>query len=166
MRTVGAGGVADGIGPTLQDLSSSQAAGPALIIGFASALWSASGYVRAFGRAMNRVTRLARGARFGSCGPRCSASPPSSSSWSRSPCSVLCSAGRSGRSRWAAGIGSTAVTIFSVVKWPVILAVVVLVVALLYYVTPNVKQPKVRWVSLGAVLANLTWALAPAVVGF
>jgi len=48
----------------------------------------------------------------------------------------------------------------------VILAVVVLVVALLYYVTPNVKQPKVRWVSLGAVLANLTWALAPAVVGF
>lgn len=61
MRTVGAGGVADGIGPTLQDLSSSQAAGPALIIGFASALWSASGYVRAFGRAMNRVYKIGEG---------------------------------------------------------------------------------------------------------
>ena len=66
----------------------------------------------------------------------------------------------------ALGVGSTAVTVFSIVKWPVILAVVVLVVALLYYATPNVQQPKFRWVSVGAVLAILVWALASAAFGF
>jgi membrane protein len=57
------------------------------------------------------------------------------------------------------GLGSTAQLVFSIVKWPVLVAVVVLIVALLYYATPNVKQPKFRWVSVGAVLAIVTWAL-------
>jgi membrane protein len=42
--------------------------------------------------------------------------------------------------------------------------VVVLVVALLYYATPNVKQPKFRWLSLGAVVAIVTWIVAT--IGF
>ena len=46
------------------------------------------------------------------------------------------------------------------------MAVVVLIVALLYYFTPNVRQPKFRWVSVGAVLAILVWALASAAFGF
>ena len=66
----------------------------------------------------------------------------------------------------AVGLGPTAVTLWNIAKWPVLLAVVVLIVALLYYVTPNVKQPKFRWVSVGAVLAILTWVLASAAFGF
>jgi membrane protein len=66
----------------------------------------------------------------------------------------------------AVGLGSTAVLVFDIAKWPVILGVVVLVVALLYYATPNVRQPKFRWVSVGAVLAILTWAAASAAFGF
>ena len=41
-----------------------------------------------------------------------------------------------------------------------------MIVALLYYFTPNVRQPKFRWVSLGAVLAIVVWALASAAFGF
>ena len=45
-----------------------------------------------------------------------------------------------------------------------LLIVVVLIVALLYYATPNVKQPKFRWISVGALVAIIIWILAS--VGF
>ena len=66
----------------------------------------------------------------------------------------------------AIGLGSTVVTVWNIAKWPVLLAVVILIVALLYYATPNVKQPKFRWISIGAVVAILTWLLASAAFGF
>jgi membrane protein len=66
----------------------------------------------------------------------------------------------------ALGLGSTAVTVWQIAKWPVLVAVVVLIIAILYYATPNVKQPKFRWISPGAVLAVLVWALASVAFGF
>ena len=66
----------------------------------------------------------------------------------------------------AIGLGSTAVLVWNIAKWPVLLLVVVLVVALLYYATPNVQQPKFRWISVGAVLAIVAWIAASALFGF
>ena len=66
----------------------------------------------------------------------------------------------------AIGVGDTVVTIWNVVKWPVMLAVVVAVVAILYYATPNVKQPKFRWISIGASIAVLVWIIASVGFGF
>jgi membrane protein len=66
----------------------------------------------------------------------------------------------------AIGLGSTAVLVWNIAKWPVILLVVVLIVAILYYVTPNVKQPRFRWVSVGAVVAIVVWILASVAFGF
>src|SRR3954465_9830749 len=66
----------------------------------------------------------------------------------------------------AVGLGSTALLVWNIAKWPVMLAVVVLIVALLYYATPNVKQPKFRWISVGAVVAILTWVVVSALFGF
>ena len=62
------------------------------------------------------------------------------------------------------GLGDTALTVWSIAKWPVLALIVVLVVALLYYATPNVQQPKFRWISVGAGVAILIWVLAS--VGF
>jgi membrane protein len=167
MRDLGASGVVDSIGPTLKELAGSQSAGLALLLGLLGALWSASGYVGAFGRALNRVYERGEGRPV----------------WKLRPAQLLLTAvlvvlvaialaglvvsgpvtSAIGN---AIGIGSTAQTVFSVVKWPVILAVVVLIVALLYYFTPNVRQPRFRWVSVGAVLAIVTWAVASAAFGF
>src|SRR5690606_7831666 len=58
-----------------------------------------------------------------------------------------------------------AVTVWSIAKWPVMLAVVVLIVAILYYTTPNVRQPRFRWISVGAVVAIVVWVLASAGFG-
>src|SRR3954447_2982263 len=61
LRTLGANGVVDTIGPALKQVSASRGAGLALVLGLAGALWSASGYVGAFGRAMNRMYEIREG---------------------------------------------------------------------------------------------------------
>ncbi len=65
----------------------------------------------------------------------------------------------------AIGLGDTAVTVWGIVKWPVLLGLAAVVVAILYYATPNIKQPKFRWISLGAVVAIITWVIASALFG-
>jgi membrane protein len=164
---IGASGIVDSVGPTLKELASSQSAGLGLVLGLAGALWSASGYVGAFGRALNRVYERGEGRPV----------------WKLRPAMLLLTAVLvvlvavalaglvvsgpvTGAIGDALGIGSTAQTVFSIAKWPLIAAVVVLIVALLYYFTPNVRQPKFRWVSVGAVLAIVVWALASAAFGF
>ncbi len=64
------------------------------------------------------------------------------------------------------GLGDLATTIWGIVKWPVMLGIVVVMVAVLYYATPNVRQPKFRWVSVGAAVAILVWVLASVAFGF
>ena len=62
------------------------------------------------------------------------------------------------------GLGSQAVTVWNIAKWPVIVLFVVLIVAILYYATPNVKQPGSAGCPSGACVAILVWVLAS--VGF
>jgi membrane protein len=64
------------------------------------------------------------------------------------------------------GLSSQAVTVWNVAKWPVIVLFVVVIVAILYYATPNVKQPKFRWLSVGAVVAIVVWVLASVAFAF
>jgi membrane protein len=64
------------------------------------------------------------------------------------------------------GLGSIPVTVWNIAKWPVMLAIVVFIVALLYYATPNIKQPKFRWISVGAIVAIVTWLIVSALFGF
>ncbi|MCA1655103.1 MAG: YihY/virulence factor BrkB family protein [Pseudonocardiaceae bacterium] len=62
------------------------------------------------------------------------------------------------------GLGSTAVTVWDIAKWPVLAALVSLAIALLYWASPNVRHPGFRWLTPGSVLAVLTWVVAS--VGF
>src|SRR3954451_1178751 len=62
------------------------------------------------------------------------------------------------------GLGSQAVTVWKIAKWPLLVCFVILIVALLYYTTPNVKQARIRWLSTGACVAIIVWVLAS--IGF
>jgi membrane protein len=164
---VGAGSMVSSIEGPLTDMAKQpQAAGFAFVIGLATALWSASGYVGSFGRAMNRIYEIREGRPF----------------WKLRPLMLLVTlvllllvaavalalvlTGPAATAVGdAIGIGSTAVTAWNIAKWPVILLVVVFVVALLYWATPNVKQPKFRWISVGAILAIVVWIIASALFG-
>jgi membrane protein len=60
------------------------------------------------------------------------------------------------------GVGHTAVTIWGIAKWPVIVVIVMLMLALLYYLAPNVRHPGFRWITPGGVLAVVLWIAASA----
>jgi membrane protein len=64
------------------------------------------------------------------------------------------------------GIGSTATTIWDIAKWPVMLAIVITIIAVLYYSTPNVKLRGFKWVTPGSIVAVLVWLLASAGFAF
>ena len=155
------------IRPVVQDLASSSAAGFTLILGLLTALWSASGYVGAFGRAMNRVYEIDEGRPFVKLrgtmlgvtvvnllivvviAARLVLSGP-----------VAESVGN------LVGLGGAFLTVWNIAKWPVMLALIIVAIAILYYATPNVKQPKFRWMSMGSAIALVVFLLASLAFGF
>jgi len=166
LSDMGAGSVADTIKEPLQQLTSNSSAGVALIIGIAGALWSASGYVGAFGRAMNRIYEIKEGRPFYKLRPLMIIITLAAVILAGLVAIGLVVSGPVARAIGEAiGLGDTTVTIWGIVKWPVLLGLAALVVAILYYATPNIVQPKFRWISLGAVVAIITWVLASALFG-
>lgn len=64
------------------------------------------------------------------------------------------------------GIGSTAIEIWSIGKWPLIVLVVIVMISGLYYIAPNVRPPSWRWLTPGAMLAVIAWGITSSVFGF
>ena len=64
-----------------------------------------------------------------------------------------------------AGIGGTAVTAWDIAKWPVLIIVVALMFSILYYASPNVRQPDFRWVTPGGIVAVVSWMVVSALFG-
>lgn len=64
------------------------------------------------------------------------------------------------------GLGSTAVTVWSIARWPAALAVAMLVFAWVYYVTPTVRQRSFRWITPGAIVGVVIWLAASAAFFF
>ena len=167
LADLGAGGVVEAIGPTVKEVSASPAAGPALVLGLAGALWSASGYVGAFGRAMNRIYEMGEGRPVWKLRPAMLLLTAVIVVLVAAVLALLVVSGPVATSVGERlGLGDTTVLVLSIVKWPVLAALVAVIVALLYYFTPNVRQPRFRWVSVGAVVAIVTWALLSAAFGF
>ena len=168
LRDVGAGSAADTLEPTLNELSgASGGAGLAFILGLALALWSASGYVSAFGRAMNRMYEIEEGRPFWKFRPVMILVTLVAVVLAAAVGMALVLTGPAAQAVGdAIGLGETAVLVWDIAKWPVILLAVASIVAVLYYATPNIQQPKFRWVSVGAVLAIVTWIVASAAFGF
>ncbi|BBZ64562.1 hypothetical protein MMON_58630 [Mycolicibacterium monacense] len=157
----------DTLRPTIEQLVESPSAGFALVIGILTALWSASGYVGAFGRAMNRIYEVAEGRPVWKLRPLQLVLTFAALLGAALVAFMLAVSGPVAEALGnAIGLGEAAVTAWSIGRWPVILLLVVVAVAVLYYATPNVQQPKFRWISLGAGLAILTWIVASVGFGF
>ena len=157
----------DQVQPVIDQMVNTRAAGFALIAGLLGALWSASGYINAFSRAMNRVYEIPEGRPI----------------WKLRPLflaltlvilllvvvviiGLVVSGPIAQTVGDLVGLGSFTVMLWDWLKWPVILLIVMGIIALLYYVTPNVQQPKFRWVSVGSLVAIVVWALASLAFGF
>lgn len=167
LRQAGQDQAADLLADPIRDMAQSQAAGVTLAFGLALALYAASNYVNAFGRAMNRIYQIDEGRPFWKLRPQMLAV---------TIILVLIAAiimlGLVLSGDVAATIGSLvgladeSVQLWNIAKWPVILVLVVLAVAILYYATPNIQQPRFRWISLGAFVAITVWIVATLGFGF
>ena len=163
---LGGASLVESVREPLLQIADSQRAGLALVLGLLGALWSASGYVGAFGRAMNRVYEIPEGRPI----------------WKLRPLMLLLTlvlviltalvllalvvtGPVTSAVGDAIGVGDSLQTAWNYAKWPVLFAMVMLIVALLYYTTPNVQQPRFRWISIGALVAIVTWAVASAAFG-
>ncbi len=166
LRDVGGGSVATAVEPFLTSLATSPGAGAALVVGLLGALWSASGYVNSFSRAMNRMYEVEEGRPIWKLRPVMLLVTLVMVLLAATVLVALVLTGPAADAVGSAlGIGSTFVTVWSIAKWPVVLVMVMLIVAVLFWSTPNVQQPKFRWISVGAAVAILTWIAVSAAFG-
>jgi len=151
----------------IEQFAASQGAGLAFAVGLVLAVWTASGYVSAFSRAMNRIYRIEEGRPI----------------WKLKPLQLLITlaglailvvmvvgllvsgpiADAIGE---ALGIGDTAQAAWSILRWPVLAVLLMVMVAVLYYATPNAQQPKFRWLSPGAAIAIVALVVVSLGFGF
>lgn len=164
---LGGGSVVDSVRDPLLEISSSQSAGLAFVLGLAGALWSASGYVGAFGRAMNRVYQIDEGRPVWKLRPAMLLLTMILVVLAAAVLLALVVTGPVADVVGARlGVGDSLTLVWDIAKWPVMFLVVMLIVALLYWGTPNVRQPKFRWLSIGALVAIVAWGLLSAAFGF
>jgi membrane protein len=142
-------------------------AGALLGVGLLAALWSASGYIGAFMRASNVVYETEEGRRFWRLRPlQIGVTLVMVIATALVGLSIVVTGPLAQAVGDVIGVGSTAVTIWNLAKWPVLLVVVITMIAFLYYVAPNVKQPGFRWISPGSVVAVVIWLIASLGFGF
>ena len=163
LEQVAGSSVSDELEPFLTNLSQASSAGWALVLGLAGAIWSASGYVGAFGRAMNRVFEVEEGRPIWKLRPVMLAVTLLLLVMAALTLLGLVVSGPVTEAIGAqVGAGDATVALWSIGKWPVMAVIVTSMIAVLYYFTPNVKPVAFRWISPGAALAIVIWALGSA----
>jgi membrane protein len=156
----------DLVRPILERLTQSPGATLGLVLGIGAGLWFVANYVGAFGRAMNRIYGISEGRPIWKLQPLMLLVTVLLGLLSFFAVLLLVISGPLARAIGAVlGLGSTAVLIWNICKWPLLAGIVLVVVALLYYITPNVRQPRFRWLSPGALLAIVTWFCGSALFG-
>jgi len=165
---LGPGPAQDIISGAIKEIAaSSSTAGIAFVLGLLASLWSASGYVGAFSRASNVIYEIEEGRPFWKLRPlQIGMTLILLLLVALSAIAVVISGPLASEVGKVFGVEGTAVTIFNIVKWPVIVLVLMTMLAILYYGAPNVRHPGFRWITPGGVLAVLLWILASAGFAF
>ena len=157
--------VVDLVREPLRNLSNIAGVGWVLSIAALAALWGASGYVAAFGRSSNRIHGVVEGR------------PP----WQVIPYNVLVTLLMLlfgalvlltvvvSASVWDLvlsyiGLSLEPLTVVRQYRWGLLAMACFVVVLTLYRATPNVRQPRLRWSMLGALVAMVMTVLA--ILGF
>lgn len=153
------GSVRDILHTAVTQLQASRGTGGALaVVGLAGALWSASGYIAAFIRAANVVYDIREGRPAWKSYPlRVGLTILLMVLLLASAVIVVFTGPLAERAGSLLGLGHTAVRVWSIAKWPVLLLLVSFMIALLYWAAPNVRGRGFRWVSPGSLLAVLLW---------
>jgi membrane protein len=138
-------------------------AGVLFFVGIAVAIWSASGYVAAFMQASNNIYDVEEGRPVWKTLPvRVGLTVVLLLLLAASAVAVVFTGSLARHAGDVLGVGGTALDVWAIAKWPVLLLVVSFMFALLYYASPNVKHPGFRWITPGGIIAVLVWIVASA----
>jgi membrane protein len=168
LTTVVPGSAAKTLNPVIEQIAGNTGtAGFGLVIGLAVAIWSASGYVGAFTRAANVVYETPEGRKVWKLKPLQLLITLIGVLFAAVIVALLVLSGPVVDAIGSAiGVGETGQTVWNIVKWPVVLVVLALMIAVLYYSTPNVKLRGFKWVSPGAAVAIVVAIVASAAFAF
>ncbi len=145
----------------ITNVSTAKGGAIALIVGIGGAIWSASGYIGAFGRALNHIYDIGEGRPFIRLRPVQLLVTVIDLVLIIIVMFALTTTGKVAKSIAAeVGIPSQAVTIWDIVKWPFVLVIVVFIISLLYWATPNVRKTRRMLLSWGALVAFVVWVVA------
>ena len=152
----------------IENLNRSQGqAGFLLIVGIATALWSASSYVGAFIRASNSIYEVEEERPFWKLRPIQIAITLSMIVLiSVGAVAVVVTGPLAQEVGNVIGVGDAAVTVWDIAKWPVLVLLVSLMFSVLYWAAPNVDQPGFRWLTPGGIVAVILWIAASAGFAF
>ncbi|WP_440554987.1 YihY/virulence factor BrkB family protein [Streptomyces sp. SCPE 10] len=164
VRQLAPGPARDVLTRSVEQLQNSAGTGSVLaVVGIVVALWSASGYVAAFIRAANAVYDMPEGRPVWRLLPvRVGVTAVLLVLAVLSAVIVVFSGPLARRTGQALGLGDTALTAWSIAKWPVLVILVVVMIAILYWACPNAKVRGFRWITPGSVLALVIWMAASA----
>ena len=152
--------------PVVEQLASSSSAVLALVLGLLGALWFVSGYILAFGRAMNRIYQVEEGRPMPRLFGQTALVTLLLGLMALCAVLLLLISGPVARAVGEVlGFGSTVLLVWGIAKWPTLALILAVVIAVLYYTAPNVQQPRFRWLSPGALLAILVWLGGTALFG-
>jgi membrane protein len=156
------------IASALNGLASSRgSAGVLFVVGIAAALWSASGYIAAFMRASNVIWDVEEGRPIWKTLPvRLGVTLVVVVLLAVISLAVVLTGSFADKTGRFLGLGSSFVTVWDIAKWPVLLLLVAGILAILYYVSPNVKHPTFKWVTPGGLIAVALWVVASAAFAF
>ncbi|MFI6266406.1 YihY/virulence factor BrkB family protein [Micromonospora sp. NPDC051006] len=163
-RQMGAGSVVanEGFVGVVRDVVDQESSAKVLLsFGLLGALWSASGFIGAFTRASNAIYGVTEGRPV----------------WKLRPMQIGLAAVTlvllavvavglivSGPVADAVGdlvnAGGLARTVWGVAKWPVLALIMMVLLSLLFWIAPNVRQPRFRWLTPGGAVALVAWAVA------
>jgi membrane protein len=168
ISSIGPASAAEAAQGPIEDLTkSSGTAGIMLIVGILSALWTASGYVGAFMRASNVIYEVEEGRSFILLRPlQMLVTLVLVLLLALVLVALVLTGPVASAVGSAVGLGGTAVTVWDIAKWPVLFVVVVLMITLLYYASPNARLGGVRSIVPGGALAIVVWLLASAGFAF
>ncbi|QNS08232.1 YihY/virulence factor BrkB family protein [Streptomyces xanthii] len=137
------------------------------VVGIVLAVWSASGYVGAFIRSANAVYDMPEGRPVWKILPvRIGVTVVLMVLAVVSALIVVFTGSLAREAGKALGIGDTALTVWSIAKWPVLVVLVTMMIAILYWATPNAKVKGFRWITPGSFLAIVVWLIASAGFAF
>ncbi|HYH62281.1 MAG TPA: YihY/virulence factor BrkB family protein [Solirubrobacterales bacterium] len=157
------GGAADTFEGAVEGAVNSSGAGVALVIGVAIALYSASGYIGAFGRAANDIYEVPESRPFWHTLPRQVALTAFLMIGLAATLLTLILTGPLSEAIFSEiGLGDTALTVFTIAKWPILAVLVALLFAVLIYEGPDVDHRGFRTLLPGSFLATFLWLVASA----